>query len=190
MYFAEQQQSQPVGPIPQAPTYEREPSTHVHVSPHVQPHSHPHGIPKSKRDNARHQYFLGFRSAGEGQIAGSVYSAVRVLLMLILAVLDANGRGGGDDGDSGGQEDNDNAEGEDGHFDGLAMLGGPTKIPSKSMSMSSSGVQLAIASAGAKDVAPLLLNLDLLYLAAVLDKADVVIEVLDARDPLAHHRLW
>ncbi|KAI0301855.1 hypothetical protein B0F90DRAFT_1838736 [Multifurca ochricompacta] len=34
--------------------------------------------------------------------------------------------------------------------------------------------------------APLLLNSDLSHLAAVLDKADVVIEVLDARDPLAH----
>ena len=99
-------------------------------------------------------------------------------------VSEANGRGGGDDGGSGGQEDNDHAEGEDGHFDGLATLGGPTKSPSKSMS--SSGVQLAVASAGAKDDAPLLLNPDLPHLAAVLDKADVVIEVLDARDPLAH----
>lgn len=98
---------------------------------HVQPHSHPHGIPKSKRDNARLQYFLGFRSA-EGQIAGSVYSTVRDLLTLILAVSDANGRGGGNDSGSGSQGDNDNAEGEDGHFDGLAVLGGRMKSPSKS----------------------------------------------------------
>jgi hypothetical protein len=96
------------------------------------------------------------------------------------------GRGSGDDGGSGGQEDDDNTEGEDGHFDGLTTLGGPTKGPSKSMSMSDSGVPLAVASAGAKGVAPLLLNPDLPHLAAVLDKADVVIEVLDARDPLAH----
>ncbi|KAI0285084.1 hypothetical protein BGY98DRAFT_1093202 [Russula aff. rugulosa BPL654] len=34
--------------------------------------------------------------------------------------------------------------------------------------------------------APLLLNPDLPHLAAVLDKADVVIEVLDARDPLSY----
>src|SRR5712691_8590375 len=40
MYFAEQQQPQSVGPIPQAPTYKCELSTHVHVPPHVQPHSH------------------------------------------------------------------------------------------------------------------------------------------------------
>lgn len=97
--------------------------------------------------------------------------------------LEANGRGGGDDD----QGDDDNAEGEDGHFDGVAMPGGrPTKSPSKSMSMSGSGVPLVAASAGTKDDAPPLLNLDLPHLAAVLDKADVVIEVLDARDPLAH----
>ena len=34
--------------------------------------------------------------------------------------------------------------------------------------------------------APLLLNPELPHLAAVLDKADVVIEVLDARDPLLY----
>lgn len=105
---------------------------------------------------------------------------------------EANGRGGGgDDGGSDGQGDNDNAEDEDGHFVGVATLGGPTKSsPSKSMSMSMSGagVPVVAASAGAKDGdgAPLLLNSDLPHLAAVLDKADVVIEVLDARDPLAH----
>jgi nuclear GTP-binding protein len=42
------------------------------------------------------------------------------------------------------------------------------------------------ASVTAKDGAPPLLNPDLPHLAAVLDKADVVIEVLDARDPLSH----
>ena len=105
---------------------------------------------------------------------------------------DANGRGGGgddddDDGGLGGQGDSDNAEGEDGHFDGVAMLGGPTKSPSsKSTSMSGSGVPHVATSAGAKDGAPPLLNPDLPHLAAVLDKADVVVEVLDARDPLAH----
>jgi nuclear GTP-binding protein len=34
--------------------------------------------------------------------------------------------------------------------------------------------------------APLLLNPELPHLAAVLDRADVVIEVLDARDPLSY----
>ena len=52
--------------------------------------------------------------------------------------------------------------------------------------MSGSGVPRVATSAGAKDGAPPLLNPDLPHLAAVLDKADVVIEVLDARDPLAH----
>lgn len=97
-------------------------------------------------------------------------------------VSEANGRGSGGDGGDGGQEDNDNPEGEDGHFDGLA----PKKSPSKSMLMSGSGVPLVTTSAGAKDGAPILLNPDLPHLAAVLDKADVVIEVLDARDPLAY----
>jgi hypothetical protein len=63
MYFAEQQ-PQPVGPIPQAPAYERELSTHVHVSQHVQPHAHPHGIPMNmpaprrspKNGGAEHQH--------------------------------------------------------------------------------------------------------------------------------------
>ena len=103
---------------------------------------------------------------------------------------EANGRRGGDDDDdggSGGQGDSDNAEGDDGHFDGVAMLGGPTKSPpSKSMSMSGSGIPHVATSAGAKDDAPPLLNPDLPHLAAGLDKADVVIEVLDARDPLSH----
>jgi len=103
---------------------------------------------------------------------------------------EANERaGGGDDGGSDGQGDNDNAEDGDGHFDGVATFGGPTKgPPSKSMSMSGAGIPLVAASAGAKDGdgAPLLINSDLPHLAAVLDKADVVIEVLDARDPLAH----
>src|SRR5712691_7284564 len=42
LYFAEQQQPQHVGPIPQAPTYERKPSTRVHIplqSPRLPRHS-------------------------------------------------------------------------------------------------------------------------------------------------------
>ncbi len=46
---------------PQALTCERKPSARVHVPLHVHPHSHP------------------------GQIAGSIYPALRDLLMLILA---------------------------------------------------------------------------------------------------------
>jgi len=63
MYFTEQQQPQPIGPIPQATAYEREPSTHVHVHPHVQTHSHAHGIPmtmpaprRSPKNGAEHQH--------------------------------------------------------------------------------------------------------------------------------------
>jgi hypothetical protein len=40
---------------------------------------------ESNRNNARPQYVLGFHSAGEGQVAGSIYSTVRDLLVLIFA---------------------------------------------------------------------------------------------------------
>ncbi|KAF8485073.1 hypothetical protein DFH94DRAFT_718062 [Russula ochroleuca] len=101
--------------------------------------------------------------------------------------LEAGGKDGGDDDSR--DQDSDDAEGEEGDFDGVAMLAEPMKRPSKSTrgipaanSISSS----ASASTTEASRAPLLLNPDLPHLAAVLDKADVVIEVLDARDPLAH----
>jgi len=115
------------------------------------------------------------------------------------SALEANGRGGDDDEGGSGGEDSDGAEGEESHFDGVATLGGPTGAR-KSSSKSTKGTPAAMAggasafassasTAGdaAKDGAPpLVLNPDLPHLAAVLDKADVVIEILDARDPLAH----
>ena len=98
--------------------------------------------------------------------------------------LEANGRGGDDDGTSG--EDSDDAEGELGHLDGVATLGGVTGTR-KSPFKSTEGPPTAVSGAAANNGAPPLLpNPDLPHLAAVLDKADVVIEVLDARDPLAH----
>jgi nuclear GTP-binding protein len=107
----------------------------------------------------------------------------------------ANERGGGEGGSSG--EDNDNGEGEAGHLDGIAMLGSVTGLR-KSPFESTEGVPTAVsgvsvfasdstAGAAANNGAPpLLINPDLPHFAAVLDKADVVIEVLDARDPLTH----
>ncbi len=107
------------------------------------------------------------------------------------SALGTSGRSGGDAGSGG--EDSDNLEGEEGHFDGVATLGGPTKSSSKSREGGisapvASGTSGSASTAGANidGVPPPLLNPDLPHLAAVLDKADVVIEVLDARDPLAH----
>ena len=103
--------------------------------------------------------------------------------------LKANGKDGGDDGSSG--EDNDDVEGENGDFDGVATLDGPLENSSKSTKrgippVASSTPAAASASTADASGTPLLLNSNLPHLSAVLDKADVVIEVLDARDPLAY----
>ena len=101
--------------------------------------------------------------------------------------MEAGGKDGSDAGSRG--QDSDGAEGEEGDFDGVATLAGPTKRPSKSTRgiPATNGISSsAPASTTEVSSAPLLLNPDLPGLAAVLDKADVVIEVLDARDPLAH----
>lgn len=98
----------------------------------------------------------------------------------------SGGKDGGDDGPHG--QDSDGTEGEEGDFDGVATLATPAKSSSKSSSKSARGAPVTVsASASATEAsgAPLL-NPDLPNLAAVLDKADVVIEVLDARDPLAY----
>jgi len=108
------------------------------------------------------------------------------------SALGTSGRSGGDAGSGG--EDSNNVEGEEGHFDSVATLSGPTKSSSKSReggisAPAASGTSASASTAGANiDGAPPppLLNPDLPHLAAVLDKADVVIEVLDARDPLAY----
>jgi nuclear GTP-binding protein len=101
--------------------------------------------------------------------------------------MEASTRGDDDDDGGLGDEDSDDAEGKGSHFDGVATLGGSTGTK-KSSSKSAEGAPAAAGSAPApaKDGAPPLLNTDLPHLAAVLDKADVVIEVLDARDPLVH----
>jgi nuclear GTP-binding protein len=100
------------------------------------------------------------------------------------AAVKANGIDGGE---GSGGENSDDAEGEEGAFHGVATLDGRTKNPSKS----TNGRMTANSTSGSASTteasgAPLLLNPDLPHLAAVLDKADVVIEILDARDPLAH----
>ncbi|KAH9180024.1 GNL3L/Grn1 putative GTPase-domain-containing protein [Lactarius sanguifluus] len=78
-------------------------------------------------------------------------------------------------------EDEENAENNKGGFDGVATFDGRAKAP-PSKSKKSAG-----SAHGTEDgVPPLLMNPELPHLAAVLDKADVVIEILDARDPLAH----
>ena len=89
-------------------------------------------------------------------------------------------------------QDSDDAEGEEDGFNGVATLAGPTKSSSKSTTRGasaangSSGSGSAPATTTETNGAPLLLNPDLPHLASVLDKADVVIEVLDARDPLSY----
>ena len=108
------------------------------------------------------------------------------------SALGTSGRSGGDAGSGG--EDSNNVEGEEGHFDGVVTLGSPTKSSSKSreggisVPLASGTSVLALTTGANIDGAPPppLLNPDLPHLAAVLDKADVVIEVLDARDPLAY----
>jgi nuclear GTP-binding protein len=94
----------------------------------------------------------------------------------------------GKDGSHG--QDSDDAEGEEGGFNGVATLAGPTKSSSKSTTRGAPVTNGLSGSAPASTTetngAPLLLNPDLPHLAAVLDKADVVIEVLDARDPLSY----
>ena len=73
------------------------------------------------------------------------------------------------------------------------MLGGPTKSSSKSReggisAPAASGTSALASTTGANiDGVPMpLLDPDLPHLAAVLDKADVMIEVLDVRDSLVH----
>ena len=86
-------------------------------------------------------------------------------------------------------QDSDDAEGEEDGFNGVATLAGHAKSSSKS----TRGAPATNGSSGTASVsitetngAPPLFNPDLPYVAAVLDKADVVIEVLDARDPLSY----
>ena len=92
---------------------------------------------------------------------------------------------GGCEGSDG--ENGDDAEGENGGFDGVATLGGRTNDASRSMKSKTvaNGTSAAALTTEA-NTAPLLVNPDLPHLSSVLDKADVVVEVLDTRDPLSH----
>lgn len=93
----------------------------------------------------------------------------------------------GKDGSHG--QDSDDPEGEEDGFSGVATLAEPTKSSSKSTrgAPTTNGLSdSAPATTTETNGAPPLLNPDLPHLAAVLDKADVVIEVLDARDPLSY----
>lgn len=100
------------------------------------------------------------------------------------STLGAKGKHDDSDGESADVEDD--AEGGGGGFDGVATFDGRAKkAPSKSKK-SSCGAGGAAPTTEEANGAPLLMNPELPHLAAVLDKADVVIEILDARDPLAH----
>lgn len=108
------------------------------------------------------------------------------------SALRASERGSGEDDIN--EKDGNNTDGEEGHFDGVATIGGPAKGPSRSTTGTTAAASgrgapnaaLASTSVTGSNGAPLLFNPDLPHLAAVLDKVDVVIHVLDARDPLAH----
>lgn len=94
------------------------------------------------------------------------------------ASLGANGAHGGDD--SGGEDADMDAQ--DGFY-GVATLDGRAKtLPSKSKK--SAGAVSTIEEETSR--VPPLMNPELPHLAAVLDKADVVIEILDAHDPLSY----
>ncbi|KAH8999424.1 hypothetical protein EDB92DRAFT_1834090 [Lactarius akahatsu] len=90
----------------------------------------------------------------------------------------------GADGEHG-SDDEENAEDKGGGFDGVATFDARAKAPPSTFKKSAGGAHGA-ASTTEDGVPPLLMNPELPHLAAVLDKADVVIEILDARDPLAH----
>lgn len=95
------------------------------------------------------------------------------------AGLEVNGEHDGGD-DSGGEDADLDAK--DG-FDGVATFDGRAKtLPSKSKKSTGVASTVEEETSGV----PPLMNPELPHLAAVLDKADVVIEILDARDPLAH----
>ncbi len=101
--------------------------------------------------------------------------------------LAADGKDGGDDGSHG--QDSDDAERAEGDFGSVATLAMFTKSSSKTTkgAPATNGTSAsAKASTTQASGAPLLLNPDLPHLVAVLDKADVVIEILDARDPIAY----
>ena len=79
-------------------------------------------------------------------------------------------------------EHDDDSGGENADVDGVATFDGRAKsIPSKFKKSAAASTTEEEAT-----VVPPLMNPELPHLGAVLNKADVVIEILDARDPLAH----
>jgi nuclear GTP-binding protein len=87
-----------------------------------------------------------------------------------------NGEHGGDD------SGDENAD-----VDGVATFDGRAKtLPSKSKKSADGARGAASTTEEEATGVPPLMNPDLPHLGAVLNKADVVIEILDARDPLAH----
>ncbi|KAI0269301.1 hypothetical protein BC834DRAFT_820466 [Gloeopeniophorella convolvens] len=91
------------------------------------------------------------------------------------------------DGEEGSGEEDDASGDEQAGFSGVTALGGRAEGSSKGSGRPAKSAPVAAAASSAPEAesVPLLLNPDLPHLAAVLDKADVVVEVLDARDPLA-----
>lgn len=79
-------------------------------------------------------------------------------------------------------QDNDESEGEDGDEGGIVASG---KVISASSTRKKKDAAVA-ASASEADEVPLLFDPELTDLGSVLDKADVILHVLDARDPLSY----
>ena len=73
-------------------------------------------------------------------------------------------------------------EGSEVAFDGVAAI-----HAGKLASGSRKTKVVPVAEAEEDDVAPVLLNREFSDLKSVLEEADVIVEVLDARDPLAYH---
>lgn len=82
-------------------------------------------------------------------------------------------------------DENEADEDDDNAFDGITNVGTVSKASGESGKPSAKGKGKA-ADMEVDDDVPTLMNSDYQNLKAVLDKADVVLHVLDARDPLAY----
>ncbi|KAE9387743.1 P-loop containing nucleoside triphosphate hydrolase protein [Gymnopus androsaceus JB14] len=77
-----------------------------------------------------------------------------------------------------------NAEGDDDGFDGIASISAK-RLTAKATGKPAPAPQAS--DSDEEDDAPILINRELQHLQAVLDQADAVVEILDARDPLSFH---